>query len=258
MVEALLYEARDRVAFLTLNRPDARNALSIDLLRSLVSAVRRGEDDPEVRAMVISGAGEKAFCAGADLGSSFSGGAFERHQVSALFVDALQAVYRSKKPVVARVNGAALGGGFGLALACDLTIAADDVELGTPEINVGLFPMMIMTLIFRCCDRKQAMRMVLTGERVSAPQALAMGALTQVVPRAELDSAVESACRSLTSKSPATLGLGKEAFLAMEDMSLPQAFEYLRTMLTVNSLTEDAAEGVLAFREKRAPEWKGR
>jgi enoyl-CoA hydratase/carnithine racemase len=258
MPEPVLYAVENHVATLTIDRPKERNALNGAVLEGLLAGLRRAEEDGEVRAIVLTGAGERAFCAGADLGESFAGGAFERHDAIGTFADALERIYRSTKPTVARVNGAALGGGFGLALACDLTIAADDVELGTPEVHVGLFPMMIMTLIFRICDRKQAMRMVMTGERLTAARALAMGAVTEVVPRAELDAAVARACSALTSKSPATLRLGKEAFLTMEDMTVPQAFHYLRSMLTLNTLTEDATEGLRAFGEKRTPEWKGR
>jgi enoyl-CoA hydratase len=255
---SVLYEVENQVATLTIKRGDARNSMNAEVLAGLHAGLRRAGEDSEVRAIVITGEGDRAFCAGADLGESFRGGAFERHEAIAAFVNALEAVYRSTKPTVARVNGAALGGGFGLALACDITIAADDVELGTPEVHVGLFPMIIMTLIFRHCDRKQATRMIMTGERLTAQRALAMGAVTEVVPRAELDAAVARTCSALTSKSPSTLRLGKEAFLTMEDMTVPQAFTYLRSMLTINTLTDDAGEGLRAFGEKRAPAWKGR
>ena len=162
------------------------------------------------------------------------------------------------KPTVARVNGACMAGGMGLMLACDLVIACEDAKFGTPEVNVGLFPMMIGALIYRNVLRKKAMEMVLTGRRITAPEALSMGLLTRIVPREGLDGEVAELLETLANKSPIGMKLGKEAFYAMADMPFEKAVDYLAGKLGAVAATEDAREGILAFLEKRAPRFVGR
>ena len=253
----VLVTAVDGVATLTINRPGRRNALSEEVVVGLTEAMRAAASDPEVRVVVLTGAGDKAFCAGGDM-SPTPGGTLDRHWRRGTFVELIRAIGSAGKPVVARVNGAALGGGFGLVLACHLVVAADDVQLGTPEVRVGLFPMMIMPLILRNLGRKKATELILTGGKLGAAEAERLGVVNRVVPRADLDAAVAELCGALASKSPAVLRLGLEAMDVAADMDLDQALPYLQAMLTINTMSEDAAEGVMAFLSKREPRWKGR
>jgi enoyl-CoA hydratase/carnithine racemase len=252
------YAVAGHTATIAINRPERRNALNQEVLREIVKHVHEAERDGAVRVIVVTGTGAKVFSAGGDLGAIQGGGFLAMHEGRGYFADAIREIMRAEKPTIARLAGHALGGGFGLALACDLVVAADDVDVGTPEIDIGLFPMMIMPLIFRhAVSRKRALEMILTGERLKAPDALAQGFLTRVVPRAELDAAVAGLAARLAAKSPAVLRLGRAAFRAMSEMPFDGALEYLKGMLTLNALTEDAAEGVAAFLEKRPPVWKG-
>lgn len=256
----VLYAVSGAVATLTVNRPERRNAVSHGVLREIMRRLDEAVADPAVRAIVLTGAGDKAFSAGADLSSAIQGDGFYRmHEGRGLFAEIIRKITRLEKPTVARVNGAALGGGFGIALACDLVIASSTATFGTPEIDVGLFPMMIMPLIFRHANhRKRALEMILGGERLPAADAQALGFVNRVVAPEALDGAVAEACAKLAAKSPVVLRLGREAFSRMQEMPFDGALDYLKCMLTIDTLTEDAAEGLSAFLEKRAPQWKGR
>ncbi len=253
------YESSAGVARVTIDRAERRNAINPDVVRGLVDALDRGEADDDVRVVVLTGAGDKAFCAGGDLGGMASadgkvGEHFLRSEIGDLFVK----MRASALPIVARVNGHALAGGFGLMLACDLVVAADDAEIGTPEINLGLWPFMISAIIQRDVPRKIALEMMLTGTRFPADEGARWGFINRVVPRAELDSAVAELTDALLSKSPLIAGLGKRSFYRAEEMELKSALDYLSGMLTVCLSSEDTIEGVTAFMQKRAPEWKGR
>ena len=253
------YQAEGGQALLTLDRPRARNALSLEVLQGLLAALDRAEADPSVRVVVLTGAGEKVFCAGGDLGQlGGDGGFLATHEGRRVYGKLLLRLQDIRKPTLARVNGLALAGGLGLVLACDLAVAAEHAELGTPEIDVGLFPMMMMALLQRHLGRKRALEMVLTGERLPAREALALGLLNRVVPASELDAAVAALAGKLAGKSQAVLALGRRAFFTAEDMPLPAALEYLSSQLSLNVLAEDAAEGVTAFIEKRPPKWNDR
>ena len=255
------YEVDGAVATITIDRPKRRNALNELVLGQLIAAFQTAKSDDAVRVVVLTGAGDRAFSAGGDLapgGAMGGGGVLAMHWGRGRFADALLAIRGLGKPVVARVNGAALGGGFGLLLACDLAVAADDVKIGCPEINVGLFPMMIMALIFRNVPRKLGVEMMLTGRRLTGQAAVDAGILNYAVPRAELDARVAELVGSLATKSPAILRLGLESFHAMSDMTMEQALSYLQSQLTLNTLTEDAAVGVMAFLQEKTPDWKGR
>ena len=245
------------IALLTINRPQQRNALSAAVVQQLQRWISEADADPAVRALVITGAGERVFSAGGDL-SSISEGALAAHDGRRSYGSLLLSLQACRKPSIARVNGHALAGGLGLVLACDLAVAADDAELGTPEIDVGLFPMMLMALLQRHLGRKRALELVLTGERLSAFKALEMGLVNRVVPRAELDGATFALAQTLCGKSQATLALGRRAFYTAEDLPLAQALEYLAAQLSLNVTLEDAAEGVTAFLEKRKPQWRDR
>lgn len=258
MYTSILYAVVDSVAVVTLNRPERRNAIHETMLQELCAALAAARADEAVRVVVLTGAGEKAFCAGADLAPPGGAGILDAHEKRGLLIEVIRAIRALPKPVVARVNGHALAGGLGLLLACDLAIAADDVELGTPEVHRGLMPFMVMALLRRHLGPKRALEMVLLGERVRAGEAVSLGLLNRAVARVDLDAAVGALCDQLCAKSPAVLKLGKEAFHRITDMDLDGALEYLRGQLTLNVLTEDALEGVSAFLEKREPRWKGR
>lgn len=244
------------VLTLTINRPDRRNALSDEVILALRAAVDTARGDPDVRVIVITGSGDRVFCAGGDL-STGSGGLLQRHYQRGGFVDLLQALRRVGKPTLARVNGHALGGGFGLVLACDLAIASDSAMLGTPEIDVGLFPMMIMALIHRSLPPKRTLELMLMGGRIPAAQAQEWGLVNAVVPAVDLDTKVAEFTDRLCSVSPAIIRLGLESYHTMADMHQDEALRFLQSQLTLNTLCDDAAEGVLAFLAKRPPEWKG-
>src|ERR687891_1206309 len=191
MAEELLYDVKDGVATVTLNRPDQRNALNGELLSALVEAMKQSRDDDSVRAVVLTGAGDKVFCAGADLGG-FAADAplVQKHYGSDLFLEFFRTMPRLGKPSLCAVNGHVLAGGLGLALSCDLVIAKEGATFGTPEINVGAFPYMIMAIIYRNVPRKKVNEMMLLGERLSAEQAVEYGLANKVVPAGEFDAAV--------------------------------------------------------------------
>ncbi len=257
--DVVTYETRGPAVWLTINRPDRRNALNPEVIEGLLAGLERAAGDRATACVVLTGAGDKAFCAGADLGGMVpDGGRVGEHFRRGRIGDLLLAMIRHPKPVVARVNGVALAGGFGVMLASDLVVAADHAEFGTPEINLGLWPFMISAVIRRNVPRKIALEMMLTGRRFSAADAERWGMVNRTVPRAELDRAVNEIAEDLGSKSPLVLRLGKESFAQSEDMGLEESLGYLNAMLTVDLESEDVAEGVSAFLQKRRPDWKGR
>jgi enoyl-CoA hydratase len=251
------YEARDSAAWLTIDREERRNAIGPEVIGALVEGLARAGEDPKVRVVVITGAGDRAFSAGGDIGG-FQATEQATESAPAAISRLLDAVWHHPKPVVARVNGRALGGGFGLMLACDLAVAADDVEVGTPEIDIGLWPHVITAVIQRTVPRKIALEMMLTGRRFSAEEAVRWGMVNRMVPRARLDDAVGELVNVLASKSPHVLRLGKRSFTGAEDLPFGRAVDHLKEILAENLRAEDLAEGVSAFLEKRRPEWTGR
>ena len=254
------YEVSERTATVTIDRPGRRNALNSKVLGQLRESLIRARDDDEVGVIVLTGAGERAFSAGGDLapGGAMGTGPLHMHWDRGAFADLLLECRRVGKPIVARVNGDALGGGFGLMLAADLIIGREDARLGCPEINVGLFPMMIMALMARNVPRKLAVELMLTGKKITVAEAATHYVVNRAVPGSELDSAVNELCATLLSKSPAILRLGLESFHTMSEMALEPALRYLQSSLTINTMAADAAEGITAFLQKRQPEWKGR
>ena len=257
--EVVKYEVADGVATVTLNNPEKRNMLSGQMLTELVDAMKTARDDEEVRAVVLTGAGDKAFCAGADLGGFAADVPLvDKHFATDLFLEFFRLMPRLGKPSLCAANGHVLAGGMGLALSCDLLIAKEGATFGTPEINVGAFPYMVMAIIYRNVPRKKVNEMMLLGERLSAEQAVELGLANKVVPADEFDAAVDEWATKLAAKSPLIMRLGKDAMWRQMDMPLAEALDYLRSQLTIELSTEDAIEGVTAFFEKREPTWKGR
>jgi enoyl-CoA hydratase len=246
------YEVAGPVARLTIDREERRNALRAQTVEQLLEGLRKANEDPDVRVICLTGAGERAFCAGADLAGGSGPGGFRA------YAELLKAMADSRRPLVARVAGACVGGGVGLMLSCDVAYAADDAKIGTPEVNVGLFPMMVTALLPRHTSRKKVLEMVLTGELIAAAEAERMGLITRVSPRAELDAAVDRVLASIAAKAPLAVERGRKAFGAVETMSGPAALDLLCEQLEALARTTDAAEGVRAFAEKRAPRWTGR
>jgi len=256
---ALLYEVKDHIARVTINGPDRRNAMSWDVITGLRQAAADVKADDDVRVLVLTGAGDQAFCAGADLtGMRGDAGFVETHDARGELARLFHDLWGLGKPTIARVRGYALAGGFGLALSCDFVVAADDAQFGTPEVNVGLWPFMITVPLVRSMPPKKALELMLTGRRVNAQEADRLGFVTRVVPVDELDAATDQLAAQLAAKSPAVVKLGRDSFYAVWDMAAADALNYLHPMLTVTTMTEDAAEGIAAFAEKRDPQWKGR
>ena len=256
--ELVLYDVEDGVATVTLNDPEKRNRLSGDMLAQLVGAIQRARDDQAARAVVLTGAG-KAFCAGADLGGFGSEGpVIQKHFGTDLFLEFFRLMPRLGKPSLCAANGHVVAGGMGLALSCDLVIAKEGADFWTPEINIGAFPYMIMSLIYRNVPRKKVNEMILLGDRLSAEEAVRYGLANKVVAGDEFDEAVADWARRLAAKSPVLMRLGHDAMYRQQDMALDDALEYLRSQLSLTFTTEDIAEGAQAFFEKREPKWKGR
>jgi enoyl-CoA hydratase/carnithine racemase len=252
---SLLYQVENQVATLTINREKQRNSLTPQVIEQFMDCLNRAEADDHVRAVMVTGAGDKAFCSGADLG----GAATEDGKASfKRYADLLKRLAAYPKPTVARINGYCLAGGMGFMLACDIVVARETAKFGTPEVNVGLFPMMIGALIFRNVLHKKGMEMVLLGEKLTAQEALEMGLVTRVVPFDKLDETVHRILASLITKSPIGLRLGKEAFHHMFDMPLDDAVDYLSGKLAEVVSTQDAVEGITAFIEKRKPVFRGK
>lgn len=255
----LLSRVNEGVCTLTLHRPDRRNALDATLLTALCEAFEAAADDPQIRCIVLTGSGDRAFCSGADLDPrAAAAGPFAMHESRRRFVRLLRAMRGCGKPILAAIQGGVWAGGLGLVAAADLAIAADDVTFSAPEIKRGLFPMMIMAVLARSLSRKHLMELVLTGETFSAQQAVVWGLVNHAVPRESFAERVDTMATLLASYSPAVMRLGRDAFYAMEDMPLDPALDFLCDRLTVNTLTEDAAEGVMAFMQRRTPDWKGK
>jgi enoyl-CoA hydratase/carnithine racemase len=260
MSSPVVVERRGAAQWITINRPERRNAINEEVIGAIGAAIGLAMADEACRAIVLTGAGDQAFCAGADLQKNVQGGAFAvdysrpRHYI----VDLFKRIQECSLPLIARVNGHVMAGGFGLLCACDMAVAADDVRVGTPESKIGLTPMMILPLMMRVLPARKLQEMCITAEQFGAAEGLAMGLFNYVAPRAELDAKLDWLLGRVVDKSPTSVRLGKQAFNAMRDMGLREALEYAQVMVPVMSSTADAREGMAAFQEKRAPNWTGK
>jgi enoyl-CoA hydratase len=254
------YDVDDRgVATLSLDQPETRNALSPEVLTDLRDALSTAREDEAVRCVVLASTHEKVFSSGGNLaGFAAEVPLIHKHFGTDLFPSVFRLLGELGKPSICAAGGHVLAGALGLALACDLIIAKDTARFGTPEINVGVFPFMIMALIYRNVPRKKTNELLLLGEQVSAAEAERIGIVNRVVPAEEFDAAVADWAGKLAAKSPVMMRLGKDAMFRQLDMPFVEALDYLRSQLSLAFSTEDIVEGVSAFFEKRDPQWKGR
>ena len=258
-MDSVLLERRGAAMWITINRADKRNAINEEVIAGIARGVAGASADSSCRVIVLTGAGDKAFCAGADLAKNVKGGAFAvdfsrpRHYI----VDLFKLMQDCRLPIVARVNGHVMAGGFGLLCSCDMAVAADDIRIGTPESKIGMTPMMILPSMLRVLPPRRLAEMCITGEQFSAQDALDWGVVNYIAPRAELDAKLDWLLSRIVDKSPTAVRLGKQAFNAMRDMGLRESLEYAQAMVPVMASTDDAREGMAAFQEKRAPNWTG-
>jgi len=247
------------VATIALDRPENRNALSDELLGELICVLEAARDDPAARCVVLTSTHERVFSAGANLaGFAADASLLGKHLETERFPRLFRLLGELGKPSICAANGHVLAGALGIALACDLILAREGVRFGTPEINVGLFPFMIMALIYRNVPRKRAAELLLLGEQISAHEAERIGIVNRVVSSEQFDDVVREWAHRLAAKSPVMMRLGKDAIFRQQDMAFADALDYLRAQLAIAFSTEDLQEGVKAFFEKREPAWRGR
>jgi enoyl-CoA hydratase len=257
--EKLNYTVDAGVATIALDQPETRNALSDELLGELIDAFESARDDDGVRCVVLTSTHEKVFSSGANLGGFAADVPLvHKHFGTERFPRLFGLIGELGKPSICAANGHVLAGALGIALACDLIIAREGARFGTPEINVGTFPFMIMALIYRNVPRKRTNELLLLGEQISAEEAERIGIVNRVVPTEEFEAVVGEWAAKLAAKSPVAMKLGKDAMFRQLDMPFLEALDYLRAQLTIALSTEDIREGVTAFFEKREPVWKGR
>jgi enoyl-CoA hydratase/carnithine racemase len=245
---------------LTINREDKRNALSAEVMRAMFDAVRAAAADDSIRVIMIGAAGERIFCAGADLAvMADDSTGLEQHDGRGLLARLVVAIRECPVPVVARVQGLCLAGGVGLALGCDVVLARDSAQFGLPEIDRGLWPFMVSALLARHISPKHAVDRMLIGDRFDARTAYEMGLVSRVLPDATFDADVDAYVAKLAASPPVAVRLGKAAWVAAtETPALPVALEAMQAQLSLLTTTKDAAEGITAFFEKRQPRWTGR
>src|ERR1700722_19098145 len=251
-------EKRGQAFWITINRPEKRNAINGDVVTGIAKGYREAHDDRDVRVIVLTGAGDKAFCAGADLratGAAFSAD-FAKPNVD--YADLLRLSQNATKPAIARVNGVCMAGGMGLLCMTDMAVAGDHVIFGLPEVKVGVFPMQVLSLLQMVAPRRLINEWAITGEPFDAKAAQAAGLLNYVVPEGELDAKVEWLIGRITDKSPTAIRRGKYAMRAIASMSFDEAIAYTETQIALLAMTEDAKEGLKAFAEKRKPVWPGK
>ena len=252
----LLVSTDGPAARITLNRPEKRNALSLELMQELIGALRAVAAHPETRAIVIDAAGP-AFSAGHDLSEMIGRDEAFLDELFATCTQLMQTIHELPQPVIAKVHAVATAAGCQLVAACDLAVAADGARFATPGVKIGLFCSTPMVPVSRAVGRKRAMQMLLTGEPIDAATALDWGLVNQVVPADQLEEAVDQLVDAIARSSSYTVALGKQAFYDQVDRAEPDAYEHTKAVMTENALAADAQEGMTAFLEKRAPRWTG-
>ena len=256
-VQEVLLERRGQAFWITINRPEKRNAIHGGVVAAMREGIRQAHADPEVRAIVLTGAGDKAFCAGGDLQPG-KGFAFDFSKPSVDYADLLRDAQNATLPIIARVNGTCMAGGMGLLCMADMAVVADHALFGLPEVKVGVFPMQVLSLLQNLVPRRLVREWALTGEPIGAQEALDAGLVNYVVPSAELDAKTDWLLSRLVDKSPTAIRRGKYAMRAIEAMSFDQAIAYTESQIALLAMTEDAKEGLASFNERRKPVWTGR
>jgi len=254
---AVLHDKRSHAFWITINRPDKRNAINAEVIAGIRDGYRAAQADADVRVIVLTGAGDKAFCAGADLQPG-KGFAFDAARPNLDYADLLRDAQNATLPSIARVNGVCMAGGMGLLCMTDMAVAADHVVFGLPEVKVGVFPMQVMSLLQQIAPRRLLREWALSGEPFDAAQALQAGLLNHVAPANALDAKVDWLVQRIVDKSPTAIRRGKYAMRAIEAMSFDQAIAYTESQIALLAMTEDAKEGLASFNEKRKPQWPGR
>jgi methylglutaconyl-CoA hydratase len=254
----VLVEKRGAVLWITINREERRNAMNDAVTFGIGDSLTAASTDPEVRAVVLTGAGNRAFCAGADLSAGSGSFQYDYSKVGVPFVRLMQQARNLTLPLIARVNGHTMAGGMGLMGMCDMAIGVDSARFGMPEVKVGVFPMQIMAVLQRLIPSRKLYEMALTGEPITATEALELGLLNYVVPAEQLDSKVDWLLSRLLDKSPTAIRRGKYAMRVTEQLNFDQSAVFMESQIGTLALTEDAAEGRQAFVEKRTPVWPGR
>lgn len=255
MSDALLVHVHEHVMTLTLNRPEQRNAMNAEIVAGLEAALRQAEADREIRAVVLTGAADRAFCAGADLaqGGSFQ---FDYSLPRVGFASLLRTAQASTRPLIARVNGACMAGGMGLLAMCDLAVAAPGAVFGLPEVKVGVFPMQVLAVLQGLIPERHLARLCFTGESVDAQTAMQIGLVNEVAE--DLDAATNALVQAVIRNAPSAIRRGRYAMKIARNLSFEEAAAFTESQIGLLALTEDAREGLAAFKEKRKPQWTGR
>jgi methylglutaconyl-CoA hydratase len=254
----VLTEKRGQVQWIIINREARRNAMNDDVCHAIIAGMQAATADPEIRAVVLTGAGDKAFCAGADLSAGSGSFKYDYSKVGLAFVKLMKVSRDLTLPLIARVNGHVMAGGMGMLGMCDMAIGVDNATFGMPEVKIGIFPMQIMAVLQRLIPSRKLYEMALTGEPITAAEALDIGLLNYVVPMGELDTKLDWLLSRLLNKSPTAIRRGKYAMRVTEQLNFDQSAVFMEAQIGTLALTEDAAEGRAAFIEKRPPVWPGR
>ena len=253
----VLYEVDGPIAIVTLNRPNRRNALSLELMRDLLECLRRIGDDKDVRAVILAAEG-KVFSSGHDLSELVGRSLNDYREIFDVCVELMMAIESIPQPVIAEVQGMATAAGCQLVATCDLAVAVEEATFATPGVRIGLFCTTPMVALSRAVGRKRALQMLLTGNAVDARTAMEWGLINQVVPASALREETRKLATQIAGASPVTLSIGKQAFYAQIDLDEPKAYAYAKEVMSMNSMAADAQEGISAFLGKRPPCWTGR
>ncbi|MGN5477927.1 enoyl-CoA hydratase/isomerase family protein [Cupriavidus basilensis] len=256
--QSVVVETLQEVCWITINRPELRNAINEDVISGISAGLRQAEATTGVRAVVLTGAGERAFCAGADLRPNSNIFDFDFSQPRTEYADLLRQAVAFDIPLIARVNGACMAGGMGLLSMCDMAVASTNALFGLPEVKIGMFPMQVASVMQHLVPHRKFAEMCITGEPLSAQEAVEIGLVNYVVAPAELDAKVDWLVSRVTDKSPTAIRRGKNALRAISDMTFAQSISFMEAQLGSLRMTKDAAEGLMAFAEKRKPVWTGK